>query len=136
MKRFLLMLTCLAGIINTYGQVGQAIIEVTKVNRSCIFTKSRIFIKVEVKGASLGVYTAWRSYLEKNLKASIVIPKRAKKGKYKVVVYYIISKDGSLADTRCDNDPGYGICAAAIRIIKKSKSWVPAKQYPVYPYRN
>jgi periplasmic protein TonB len=119
MKRFLLFLTCLAGIIFTHGQV---VIEFSKEKN-----KSRTFAKVQVKGTFPGGDTSWRSYLEKNLNASKVIGKGAKKGKYTVVVYYIVTKDGSIADIRCENDPGYDMCKEAVRLIKKTEYWGPSK---------
>jgi hypothetical protein len=133
MKRSLLILICLAAIISTYGQYrpGQAIIEVTKV-------KDSIITKVQVSGFPVED-SAWWSHIENQVKAAIVtdIDKHAKQGKYTLVVYFVLSKDGDLSDIRCDNDPGYGICEAAIRIIKKSKKWGPAGNgYPVRPYRH
>ena len=122
MKRFLLILTCLAGIINTYGQNGQIVIEVRKDNN-----KSRIFTRVQVLGAFPRGDTAWRSYLEKNLNASMAIAKRAKKGKYTVVINYVVDKDGSISDILCKNDPGYGMCQEAIRVIIKSVKGLPSE---------
>ena len=119
MKRFLLMLMCLAGIIYAHGQV---VIEFSKEKK-----KSKTFAKVQVKGAFPGGDTSWRSYLENKLNASKVIGKGAKKGKYTVVVKYIVTKDGSIADVQCENDPGYEMCAEAIRLIKKSTYWGPSK---------
>jgi periplasmic protein TonB len=127
MKHLLLILTCLAGINYTHGQV---VIEFSKDNN-----RSRVFAKVEVKGAFPGGDTSWRSYLEKNINASMVIGKRAKKGKYTVVVNYIVTKDGTIADVKCMNDPGYGMCQESIRIIKKGVKWGPAKGRNVNAYR-
>jgi protein TonB len=134
MKRSLLILTCLIGFIYTHGQVGQVVIEFSKEKK-----RSRAIAKVEVKGPYPGGDTAWRPSIERNLNASsTVIGKGAKKGKYTVVLYYIISKDGAISDIRCENDPGYNMCQEALRIIKKSKTWVPANQEGriVHPYRH
>lgn len=131
MKILLVMLVCLAGSMRVSGQAGQATIEVTKLNKACIFSKSRVLIAVQVTGTLPTADSAWRLYLEKNLKTSIVIPGDANEGKYTAVVVYIISKDGSLSDIACRNDPGYGICEAATRIIMKFKTWGPGKWYPV-----
>lgn len=79
--------------------------------------------KVQVKGAFPGGDTSWRSYLEKNLNASEVIGKKAKKGKYTVVVNYVLSKDGDISDIMCKDDPGYKMCEESIRVIKKTTRW-------------
>jgi hypothetical protein len=118
MKRFLLILTFLFGIIYTYGQI---VIEFSKDK-----DRSKILAKVVVKGAFPGGDTSWRSYLEKNLNTSMVIGKLAKKGKYTVVVNYVFTKDGTISDIMCKNDPGYGMCEESIRIIKKSVKRNPA----------
>ena len=130
MKRLLLTLICLAGIFYTHAQV---VIEFSKAKK-----RSKTIAKVEVKSAYPGGDTSWRSSIERNLNASTVIGKGAKKGKYTVVVKYIISLDGYLSDIICDNDPGYNMCQEALRIIKKSKTWTPAKQEGrnVMPYRH
>jgi len=44
------------------------------------------------------------------------------------VVKFVVSKDGSLSDITCENDPGFGICDEAKRVIKKTKAWTPAIQ--------
>lgn len=115
MKRFLLILICLGGIIYTHGQI---VIEFSKEKR-----RSKILAKVQVKGAFPGGDTSWRSYLEKNLNASEVIGKKAKKGKYTVVVNYVLSKDGDISDIMCKDDPGYKMCEESIRVIKKTTRW-------------
>lgn len=83
--------------------------------------------KVQVMGAFPDGDTSWRSHLEKNLNSSEAIGKNAKKGKYTLVVKYVVSKDGSISDISCETDPGYSICEESIRIIKKSKRWGPGK---------
>lgn len=119
MKRFLSMLTFLAGI--TYSQ-GQIVIEFSKEKKS-----SKVIAKVQLKGAFPDGDTSWRSFLERNLNASEVIAKKAKKGKYTVIINYVVSKDGTISDISCKNDPGYGICQESINIIAKSTRWRPGK---------
>lgn len=118
MKRFLLTLLCLAGIRYAHAQV---IIEFSKEKR-----RSKTIARVDVEDPKGD--TSLRSYLERNLNASTEIGKRAKKGKYTVVIHYVVSKDGSIADIICKEDPGYGMCKEAVRIMKKYKFWVPAQQ--------
>ena len=48
--------------------------------------------------------------------------------KYTVVIKFVVSKDGSLSDIACENDPGFGMCGEAIRVIEKTKNWTPAIQ--------
>jgi protein TonB len=118
MKRFLLLLIFVAGIMCTHGQI---VIEFSKEKR-----KSKMIAKVQVKGVFPDGDTTWQSSLEKNINRS-EIGKCAKKGKYTLVVNYVVSKDGSISDISCKNDPGYDICEKSVSIIKKSKRWGPGK---------
>ncbi len=44
----------------------------------------------------------------------------------RVVVYFIIEKDGSMSDIQVRNNPGYGLANEAIRVLKSLKTkWTP-----------
>jgi hypothetical protein len=51
---------------------------------------------------------------------------------------FIIDKERSLTDIRCENDPGFGMCEEVVRVvarkIKKSPKWLPSSK-PVKEYR-
>jgi periplasmic protein TonB len=120
MKHLLLMLLCLADIIYTHGQV---VVEFSKPKKR----NKVIIVTVQVKGTS-AKDSALLSSLQRNLDASKVISKGLKKGKYIVVVKYLFSKDGTLSDISCENDPGYGMCQEVLRVMKRTKNWTPAGQ--------
>jgi hypothetical protein len=115
MKRFLFILICLAVSIYTHGQI---IIEFTKDKN-----KSRATAKVQIIGGSLKGDTTWQYYLENNLNASMIIGKGAKKGKYTVIIQYIVAKDGTICDVMCKNDPGYEMGNEAVRLVKRAPKW-------------
>jgi hypothetical protein len=119
MKHLLLMLLCIGFIIYTHGQV---VVEFSKPKK-----RSKAIVTVQVKGTS-AKDSALLSSLQRNLDAAKVMGKGVKKGKYIVVVKYIFSKDGSISDIGCENDPGYGLCQEVIRVMKKTKTWTPAAQ--------
>jgi periplasmic protein TonB len=124
MKHLLLMLLCLSGIIYTQGQV---VVQRVEVEFNKPKKRSPAIITVQVKGNS-AQDAALLSSLQRNLDAAKVMGKGVKKGKYIVVVKYIFSKDGSISDIGCENDPGYGLCQEVIRVMKKTKTWTPATQ--------
>ncbi len=112
-------------------QIIQAPVEIT--NSQTIEIKkpdreNEIFVKVEVEAGFPGGEDAWRNYLRKNLNADAPIDNGAVAGKYTVIARFVVSKDGSLSDIKCENDPGFGMCEETIRVIKKTKNWVPAIQ--------
>ena len=39
-----------------------------------------------------------------------------------------MDKQGNISDVQADNDPGYGMAAEAMRVIKKGPAWKPANQ--------
>lgn len=90
--------------------------------------ENKIFTKVEVEASFPGGEAAWRNYLSKNLNTNTPIDYGAPGGKHTVIVKFVVSRDGSLSDVQCENDPGFGMCQEAIRVIKKTKNWTPAIQ--------
>lgn len=46
----------------------------------------------------------------------------------KVIVSFIVEKDGSLTDIKLLKDMGYGTGKEAIRVLRNSPKWTPAKQ--------
>lgn len=124
MKYLLLMVLCLSCINYTHGQVvvEQVVVEFNKPKK-----RSKAIVTVQVKG-TFAKDSALLSSLRRNLDASKVMGKGVKKGKYIVVVKYLFSKDGTISDISCENDPGYGLCQEVIRVMKKTKTWTPAAQ--------
>lgn len=90
--------------------------------------EGKIFTKVEVEAGFPGGDAAWRNYLSKSLNTEVPADNGAGEGNYTVIVKFVVSKDGSVSEVSCENDPGYGICQEAIRVIKKTKNWTPAIQ--------
>jgi len=90
--------------------------------------ENKVFNKVEVEAEFPGGQAAWRSYLQKTLNPNVPVDNNAPEGTYTVVVKFIVSRDGSLSDVSCESDPGYGMCAEAVRVIKKTRNWTPAIQ--------
>lgn len=90
--------------------------------------ENKIFTKVEVEAGFSGGEDAWRNYLRENLNANVPVDNRSPAGKYTVIVKFIVSKDGRLSEVMCENNPGYGMCEEAVRVIKHSPMWTPAIQ--------
>jgi uncharacterized protein (TIGR02145 family) len=88
----------------------------------------RIYQKVDKDAEFPGGTIGWRRYIEHNLNAQVPIDNGAPKGNYDVIVRFIVSKDGSVSEVKCEKDPGYGMCQEAIRVIKNGPKWMPAFQ--------
>jgi protein TonB len=90
--------------------------------------ENKIFTKVEVEAGFPGGESAWQNYLRKTLDTNTPMDNGAPGGKYTVIVKFVVGKDGSVSGVTCETDPGWGMCAEAIRVIKKTKNWTPAIQ--------
>ena len=67
--------------------------------------------------------SAWESYLRKNVDTTVPIRNKAKKGTYNVIVSFIISKDGYVADVKAETNHGYGMEEEVMRAMKKYSRW-------------
>lgn len=86
----------------------------------------KIFQKVEIESKYPGGATAWQRYLQRNLR----FPDRAIEDGIggTVIIQFVVDREGIVSDVTALNDPGGGLAAEAIRIIKKSGKWTPAEQ--------
>ena len=87
-----------------------------------------IFVNMESIPQFPGGKDAWRKFLTGNIRANVPVDHGAPAGRYTVVLKFIVNTDGTLSDISFENDPGYGTCAEAIRLMKTSPKWVPATQ--------
>ncbi len=88
----------------------------------------KVFTKVEVEASFPGGEYAWRQYSQNNMDANTPIANGAPEGTYTVIVRFIVSKDGSISDVVAETQHGYGMEAAAVKVIKNGPKWVPAQQ--------
>ena len=96
--------------------------------------ENKIFTKVDVEASFPGGEEEWRNYLVKNLKINrvadkVIIPRGKKELKQTIIVKFIVAKDGNIRDVSVENPEAEPNCIEeAIRVIKVSPKWVPAKQ--------
>jgi periplasmic protein TonB len=111
-------------VIQAPVEIGDSkVVEVKKTDN-----ENEIVTKVEVEASFPGGEDAWRNYLRKTLNANTPLDNGANEGRYTIIVKFVVSKDGSLSDIKCENDPGFGMCEEAVRVIKKTRNWTPALQ--------
>lgn len=82
-----------------------------------------IFQNVEVE-ASVDA-ALWKSHLEKNLLPYIekAARRRMPAGTYIVIIRFLVEKDGSIAEVKAINDPGYGLGEGAVKVLKSGPKW-------------
>ena len=88
--------------------------------------RNMIFTKVENPPTYPGGMEGWKNYLIKNLQ----YPEEAKKKNISgtVIVQFIVEKNGELSEVQAIKSPVAGLTEEAIRVIKESGKWIPAKQ--------
>jgi len=93
-----------------------------------------IFTKVDVEASFPGGQEGWRQYLMKNLQINkvadqIIFPRGKKEIKQTIIVKFIVDRKGTISDVAAENMDADPYCIAeAIRVIKVSPPWVPARQ--------
>jgi protein TonB len=78
---------------------------------------------VEVQAGFPGGPAKWQNFLRNNF-----TPPDEPGLKGKILVSFVVEKDGSLTDIKVLRDVGYGSGNEAIRVLKKGPKWTPAVQ--------
>lgn len=78
-----------------------------------------IYTAVEVMPKYPGGMEEFFKYVQKNYKN----PKVDRDLKGRIIVQFVVEKNGSLSDIKVLRDLGYGTGTEAIRVLKKSKKW-------------
>lgn len=122
------------GLVNQDGPVGEPVVPLLQTSTAPLklggFTENNHpeITRVEIEARFPGGEEAWVRFLERNLNSNIPVDNGAPAGQYTVVVSFVVDREGHISDVMALNDPGYGTAAEAVRVIKKSKQWIPAVQ--------
>jgi protein TonB len=84
-----------------------------------------IFTEVEVEASTDAA--AWRKHLEEKLLPYLerATRKGMKPGVHTVNVRFLVEKNGSIADVKALNNPGFGLAKAAENVVKSGPKWKP-----------
>lgn len=102
--------------------------EETKVVQAPVEDDNTIFTKVEIEASFPGGASAWTRFLERNLGGFNPGDNGAPEGSYRVLVQFVVDKEGNVSDVKPLTSFGYGMEDEAVRAIKKGPKWVPAEQ--------
>ena len=92
------------------------------------YKDDKIFPQVKNEPKFPGGEPAWLRFLTKNIDPGIPVDNGAPEGTYKVIVKFIVNKDGTISDVHAETKHGYGMDSAAVELIKKGPRWEPATQ--------
>lgn len=99
-----------------------------KIDAPIAKAEPEFFTTVQIEAQFPGGVKEWSRFLERTLNTEIPVENGAPVGKYTVVVAFNVDKQGNVSEIQALNDPGYGIADEAIKVIKRSKQWIPAVQ--------
>lgn len=71
----------------------------------------------------------WAAFLRKNLDANVPVKNGAPAGHHRAMALFVVDTAGNLSNIKIIYDPGFGMGAEFVRILKKSPKWIPAQQY-------
>jgi protein TonB len=74
----------------------------------------------------VGGAQAWTKFLQKNLRYPAMAQDEGVSGR--VLLSFIIEKDGSLSNITVDRKAGFGFDEEALRVLKKATAWKPGMQ--------
>ncbi len=88
----------------------------------------KIYTSVQIQSIFPGGTDAWVKFLTRTLNRDLPVENGAPPGIYKVIVSFVVARDGSISDVRAENNPGFGTAEEAVRVISKGPKWIPAEQ--------
>lgn len=87
-----------------------------------------LFTEVETEAAFPGEQDGWRNYLMKKLDGSVPAKEGWKKGSYKILIQFVVEKDGTVNRIKTVNYEGSKTAEHCINLIKNGPKWSPAQQ--------
>jgi TonB family protein len=87
---------------------------------------SQVFAAVEQAPSFPGGFDAFYKFLARNTVYPAAM--RANNIQGKVIVTFVVEKDGSLSNVRALRGPGYGANEEAVRVVSLSPKWTPGNQ--------
>lgn len=107
------------------SDAGKGLVEAPKPKVTEDYDKT--FIKVEIESEYPGGLAAWQRYLNKNFRYPDEALNNGVQGV--VTVQFVVDKAGNVSDVQAIGGPDLGgLRDEAIRVIRKSGSWIPAIQ--------
>ncbi|HSN09316.1 MAG TPA: hypothetical protein VLS85_09765 [Hanamia sp.] len=86
----------------------------------------KLYINPQNPPSFPGGESAWQSFVASNLDTNLLVKNGAPAGTYTLIATFIVGMDSVVTNIGCENDPGYGMCQEAIRLIRKSGKWKQA----------
>ncbi|RYG24172.1 MAG: hypothetical protein EOO01_43645 [Chitinophagaceae bacterium] len=86
------------------------------------------FNKVEREAVYKYGKKVWQEFLKNNINLNVPMRNGAPAGVYRVLISFIVDKNGNIGEIQADSRHGYGMEEEVIRVLLKSGKWKPAQQ--------
>ena len=86
------------------------------------------FESIDVPAEFPGGFSAWSRFLQSNLDVNVPIRNKAKNGTYRVIIQFVVLRDGSISDIKAITDHGHGMEEEVMRVLQKGPKWNPGMQ--------
>ena len=106
------------------GLIGDKVEDGTNDGVKTVDKGNEILVNVQVKAVPMGGLNKFSSMFISRFRA----PEMTAVSEVKVIVSFVVEKDGSLTDIKVLRDPGYGVGVEAIRVLNEMPKWHPAQQ--------
>lgn len=87
---------------------------------------SKVFTSVETQPTFPDGIDAFYTFLGRHIRYPAAMRNNNIQGR--VIVTFVVEKDGSLSDIHCLRDLGYGSAEEVVRVLKISPKWIPGNQ--------
>jgi hypothetical protein len=86
----------------------------------------QIYCDNEIEAYFPGGVKNWVKAVTRNFNKKVLINNKVPTGTYKVLVSFMVTKNGKISDIKANSNFGYGIEDEMIRAIKECPKWKPA----------
>jgi len=86
----------------------------------------QIYCDNEIEAHFPGGVKRWTKFVSRNFRIKVLTKNKVPQGRYKVLVTFMIAKNGKIQNIKGDTNFGYGIEDEMIRAIEKCPKWKPA----------
>lgn len=123
--------------VKNYGSDGQLVGQVNFIGQTGIrknydnggVTTDTVYTREQREASFPGGNAGWTKYLEKSLGSYYPGDHGAKPGMYRVMVKFMVEKDGSISNIVPETQHGYKMEEKVVKVIQNGPRWIPASQY-------
>lgn len=129
MRRLFYIVPLLLLVMASFGQqTPETLTNSDQINKEVLNNDTTVYTDVDTAASFPGGQHAWIKHIERYLNPAVGVENSARKGTYKVIIKFIVTKDGTLNRFIPVTKHKHGFEEEVIRVLKLSPRWIPAKK--------